>query len=280
MQILEPKIQRGGAEKNIAKLLHQAELASEVLKGDDFHLKVNNQPFTPLTIERHGQELYLTHYLTDNYGDLFMDAEMVFNVSAQGQLTLTQTASQNPLTGGEYRTNGDRSFGQIFSRNLIDQGFGKAALSAFQTKQQSALAQEQATVAAENLEPIAPGLEQTPIGIDSSKQIEAPQQSEQVAAVTTESNEQPLEEAPAATTVVISPSAQGVVEPSPPPDQAAATEPTKPKSSVGKSSISTQATPAEPPGIQLSLFDIGLARSTPTELRSAPQNPACRPPEA
>ena len=279
LQILEPKIQRGGAEKNIAKLLHQAGLAVEILKGDDFHLKVNNQPFTPLTIERHGKELYLTHYLTDNYGDLFMDAEMVFNVSAQGQLTLTQTASQNPLTGGEYRTNGDRSFGQIFSRNLIDQGFGKAALSAFQTKQQSALAQEQATVAAENLGPLAPGLEQTPIGIGNLQQIEADQQSEQVAAVTTESNEQPLEQASAVTTSVINPSVQGVVELSPPPEQAVAKESARTKSSVGKPSVSTQATPAEPQGVQLSLFDIGLSRSTPAELKriphkSAPQNTA------
>ncbi len=280
-QILEPKIQHGGAEKNIAKLLHQAGIATEVLKGDDFYLKVENQPFTPLSIERHGQELYLTHYLTDDYGDLFLDAEMVFNVSAQGQLTLTQTASQNPLTGGEYRTKGDSasahaglcSFGQMFSRNLIEQGFGKAALSAFTTKQQSALAQEQASVEVENPEPIAPGLEQTSIRIENLRQTEALQQSEQVAAVTTSSNEQPLDAASAVTTSASNlSSAQKVVEPSLPPEQAAATEPAKPKSLVGKSFVSTQTTQAETLGVQLSLFDIGLSRSTPAELKSAPQN--------
>ncbi|WP_148298161.1 DUF6908 domain-containing protein [Synechocystis sp. PCC 7509] len=273
-QILEPKIQRGGAETNIAKLLHQAGLAVEILKGDDFHLKVNNQPFTPLTIERHGKELYLTHYLTDNYGDLFMDAEMVFNVSAQGQLTLTQTASQNPLTGGEYRTNGDRSFGQIFSRNLIEQGFGKAALSALQTKQQSALVQEQASVEVENPEPLAPKLEQTPKGIESLQQIEADQQSEQVAAVVTSSKEQPLEEASVVTTSASNLSAQKAVEPSLPPEQAVATEPAKPKSSLGKSSVSTQETQAEPQGVQLSLFDIGLSPIPAAEVKSVPQSTA------
>ena len=270
-QILEPKIQRGGAETNIAKLLHQAGLAVEILKGDDFHLKVNNQPFTPLTIERHGKELYLTHYLKDSYGDLFLDAEMVFKVSPQGQLTLTQTASQNPLTGGEYRTNGDRSFGQTFSRNLIEQGFGKAALSAFQTKQQSALVQEQATVAVENPEPLAPKLEQTPKGIENLQQIEAPQQSKQVAAVITSSKDQPLEEASIVTTSASNLSAQKTVEPSLPLEQAVATEPAKPKSSLGKSSVSTQTTQAEPQGVQLSLFDIGLSRST---TASASQNTA------
>jgi hypothetical protein len=197
--ILDPKIQPGGAEKNIAKLLHQAELASKVLKGEDFYLKVENQPFTPLTIERHGKELYLTHYLADDYGDLFLDAEMVFNVSAQRQLTLTQTASQNPLTGGEYRTNGDRSFGQIFSRNLIEQGFGAAALSANQTKQQSASVQEQALVEVENLHLPAPGKEQIPVEVKNLQQTEAPQQLKK-AAVALKADEQPLEQAPAVAT--------------------------------------------------------------------------------
>ncbi|MCL6752186.1 hypothetical protein KBT16_14935, partial [Nostoc sp. CCCryo 231-06] len=52
------------------------------------------------------------------------------------------------------------------------------------------------------------------------------------------------------------------------------TEPTKSKSSVGKSSTGTQALKADPQGIQLSLFDIGLNRSTPAELKSVPQNTA------
>jgi len=271
LQILEPKIQQGAAEKNVAKLLYQAGLSVEVLTGDDFHLKVSNQPFTPLTIERHGKELYLTHYLTDNYGDLFMDAEMVFNVSAQGQLTLTQTASQNPLTGGEYRTNGDRSFGQIFSRNLLEQGFGKAALLASQTKQQSASVQEQAIVEVENLHLPAPGLEQIPVEVENLQQTEAPQQLEK-AAVALKADKQPKEQAPAVATVVSNPSTQKVVEPSLPPPQAVSKEPIKAKPLVSKSSASTQVSLEAPFGVQLSLFDIGLNRSTPAELGSVPQN--------
>ncbi|WP_146134135.1 DUF6908 domain-containing protein [Chlorogloea sp. CCALA 695] len=271
-QILEPKIQRGGAETNIAKLLHQAGLAVEILKGDDFHLKVNNQPFTPLTIERHGKELYLTHYLTDNYGDLFMDAEMVFNVSAQGQLTLTQTASQNPLTGGEYRTNGDRSFGQTFSRNLIEQGFGKAALSAFQAKQQSASVQEQTSVEVKNLHLPAPGQEEIPVEVESLQQTKAPQQLEK-ATVALKADEQPLEQSLAVATVVNNPIVQKVVEPSLPPPQTAVKEPTKPKSSL-KPSASTQVLLEAPLGVQLSLFDVGLSLTPAAELKSVPQNTA------
>ncbi|WP_146134077.1 DUF6908 domain-containing protein [Chlorogloea sp. CCALA 695] len=274
LQILEPKIQRGGAETNIAKLLHQAGLAVEILKGDDFYLKVENQPFTPLSIERHGKELYLTHYLTDNYGDLFLDAEMVFNVSAQGQLTLTQTASQNPLTGGEYRTNGDRSFGQLFSRNLIEQGFDKAALSAFQAKQQSALAQGQASVEVENLHLPAPSQEQTLIQVKNPGQIEPDQQLKQVPAVTIKANEQPKDEVPAVATVVTNPLAQKAVEPSLQPPQVAAKESPKTKPSLGKSSASTQETQAEPQGVQLSLFDVGLSPIPAAEVKSVPQSTA------
>lgn len=131
--LAEPCFQNGLTEKNVAKLLHEAGLASEILSGEDFHLKVKNEPFTPLSIERLGNELYLTHYLADYYGDLYIDSEMVFDVSSSGQLSLTQTAVQNPLTGGEYRHN-DKKFGNLFSKNLLDQGFTLAAERAFAAK--------------------------------------------------------------------------------------------------------------------------------------------------
>ncbi|WP_148298185.1 DUF6908 domain-containing protein [Synechocystis sp. PCC 7509] len=273
-QVLEANQQNGAAEKNIAKLLYQSGLAAEILKGEDFYLKVENAPYTPLSIERHGKELYLTHYLTDNYGDLFLDAEMVFNVSSQGQLTLTQTASQNPLTGGEYRTRSDRSFGQIFSHNLLEQGFGKAALSAFQAKQQSALAQEQASVEVKNPEQIAPGQEQPLIEVETPKQTEAPQQIEQLPAVTVKSNEQPLEKAPAVATEVSNPSVQKVAEPSLQLPQVAAKESAKTRPSLGKSSAKSQVQTEAPQGVQLNLFDLGLGRSTAAESKPVPQSPA------
>ena len=42
LRILEPKHQHGAAEKNISKLLDQAGITSEILKGDDFYLLVEN----------------------------------------------------------------------------------------------------------------------------------------------------------------------------------------------------------------------------------------------
>lgn len=137
-QVLEANQLEGAAEKNVAKLLHQSGLAAEILKSEDFHLKVENEPYTPLSIERQGKELYLTHFLADTYGELFIDSEMVFNVSTSGQLTLTQTATHNPFTGGESRSL-DREFGKLFSKNLLDQGFAAAALITYQTQAQSQL---------------------------------------------------------------------------------------------------------------------------------------------
>ncbi len=221
-----------------------------------------------MSIERHGTELYLTHYLADDYDDLFLDAEMVFKVSAQGQLTLMRTATQNPFTGGEYRSY-DRAFGQIFSRNLLEQGFGKAALSAFQTKQQSASVQEPALVEIENLHFPALGLEQIPVEVENLQQREAPQQLEK-AAVALTADEQPKEQAPTVATVVSNPIVQKVVEPSLQLPEVATKEPVKPKSSL-KSSASTQVQIEAPLGVQLSLFDIELNPTPATGLKSAPQ---------
>lgn len=153
--IAEARFQQGASEKNIARLLHQAGLAAEILKESDFYLKVENEPYTPLYIERHSKELYLTHFLADSYGDKFIDAEMVFNISASGQLTLTQTATQNPFTGGESRYL-DREFGKLFSKNLLDQGFAPAAQQALQAKSQVQLKQSNLTADTSTQLPISP----------------------------------------------------------------------------------------------------------------------------
>ena len=129
---LSPK-QPGLPEKWVSKFLHEAGLAQAILEGEDFHLKIENEPYIPLVVEAHdiGQgrrQLYLTHYLEQN-GDLFQDGEMVFNVSTDGILQLDQTATQNFRTGGEYRIyeGGDRTFAQTFAGNIRAQGFAEAA---------------------------------------------------------------------------------------------------------------------------------------------------------
>lgn len=81
------------------------------MTSQEFHLRIENEPFIPLVVERQGDELYLTHYLTQN-GDMFIDSEMVFRVRGEGQIEFKETAVQS-LRGGESRIP-DRAFAQVF----------------------------------------------------------------------------------------------------------------------------------------------------------------------
>lgn len=114
------------AEKNVSKLLAQLGVAGKLLAGEDGYLKIENPPYTDLVIERlpdpGGDRLYLTHYLRVN-GDSVLDAEMVFEIRKSGTLRVAETATQNPFRGGELRGR-DVSFANMFSKNLLDQGFG------------------------------------------------------------------------------------------------------------------------------------------------------------
>ena len=124
--------QTGAAAKNTARFLQQAELSATVLQGEDFHLRIENEPYIPLVIERHGDELYFTHYLTAN-SDTFIDTEMVFQILPDGKLWLKETAVQDPIRGGEHRAV-DRGFAQVFSQNILEQGFAAAAILAGQNQ--------------------------------------------------------------------------------------------------------------------------------------------------
>jgi len=122
-QIALPTAQRGAAEKNVARLLQQGGLSQPVMASQEFHLKIENGPYLPLVVERQLNQLYLTHYQEQN-GDLFIDSEMVFRLQADGHLALRETAVA--ALGREFR-GCDRAFAQLFSRNLLDQGFAEAA---------------------------------------------------------------------------------------------------------------------------------------------------------
>jgi hypothetical protein len=125
-QILASQQQVGAAEKHIAQFLDQAGLAEAVMADAEFYLKIENAPFIPLTIERHDTDLHLIHWLKDSADELFIDAEMIFQLNASGHLTLTETAVQNALTGGESR-GCDSNFARLFARNILAQGFAQAA---------------------------------------------------------------------------------------------------------------------------------------------------------
>jgi DNA polymerase I-like protein with 3'-5' exonuclease and polymerase domains len=176
------KEQQGGAEKNVARFLREAGLSEAVLQGEDFHLQVENKPYIPLVVERHGSDLFVTHYLEQN-GDLFMDSEMVFRIR-DGNLQLQETGVQNPFRGGEIRAC-DRGFAQLFSRNLLDQGFAQAARESWmngqaQPHEEAQGVMESLQASAEELKSIREGfqaivsLEQSPASALAEVSVPAP----------------------------------------------------------------------------------------------------------
>jgi len=121
----------GQLEKRILRFLRNAGIEQDVMTSQEFHLRIENEPFIPLVVERQGDELYLTHYLTQN-GDMFIDSEMVFRVRGEGHIEFKETAVQS-LRGGESRLP-DRAFAQIFSKNIVHQGFAEAAKAQLQAQ--------------------------------------------------------------------------------------------------------------------------------------------------
>ncbi|CAG9169791.1 DUF6908 domain-containing protein [Cupriavidus pinatubonensis] len=116
------------AARNVSKLIGQLGIAEKLAQGESSHVTLLNPPYSDLVIERlpspDGDRLYFTHYLEAN-GDRFLDSEMVFAIKPAGHLVLAETAVQNPIRGGELRGR-DVSFANMFSKNLVDQGFTQA----------------------------------------------------------------------------------------------------------------------------------------------------------
>jgi hypothetical protein len=130
------KDQRGRAAKNVGKLLEEAGLSEAVMADEEFYLKVKNEPFTPLNIERHGDQLMLYHTQVEG-GDAYIESEMVFTLADDGSLELAETATQSPGLG-ESRGR-DNSFAVMFSSNLRKQGFAEAAAQAREPEPESEL---------------------------------------------------------------------------------------------------------------------------------------------
>lgn len=123
-----PYKQRLSSEQYAAQFLHESGLASRITGSEDFHFTIENEPYIPLVVEAHdtpeGKILYLTHYIEQN-GDIFHDGELVYKVKMDGKLLLEDVAARGPR--GEVRGY-DTAFAEIFSKNIVDQGFAQAAV--------------------------------------------------------------------------------------------------------------------------------------------------------
>jgi hypothetical protein len=125
-----PSANQDTLEGRVIQFLQASGLWESVLNNRDFHFKILNEPYIPLVIERLGDDLCLTHYLAQN-GDTYIDTEMVFVFQGHERIKFKEVAVPNALQGGELRGY-DREFANIFARNIVEQGFGKAAKEQFQ----------------------------------------------------------------------------------------------------------------------------------------------------
>ncbi len=118
--------QQGNPAKNASSLLWSMGISKAVLEGDEFHKRIENGAYLDLVVESHddgtGRKIYFTHYIEEG-GDLVTDTEAVFHVEPGGQLRLKETAVRS--LAGELRGY-DAGFATVFTRNLINQGFGQA----------------------------------------------------------------------------------------------------------------------------------------------------------
>jgi hypothetical protein len=105
------------------------------------YLKVGNSGFMPLSIEKFGSLIHITHYYEQN-GDLVPDPDMEFLATAEGWFA---QAIQH-CTGHYFRCveedeagniqvnirerRAQKQFSDLWARNLLDQGFHKGEIMA------------------------------------------------------------------------------------------------------------------------------------------------------
>lgn len=119
----------------IEKILAAHGILEAFQGNEDFSAKIENSPYLPLCIERHGTQVTVTHYIVQN-GDLIPDPDMEFEIlNGEWAPVALQLAIGAYYRASEYRegkrfinpkqVRGQTKFARMWARNLISQGFAK-----------------------------------------------------------------------------------------------------------------------------------------------------------
>ena len=121
-------------KSTIERILGAHGLLQEFESNPEFAVRIKNDPYLPLAIERHGSEVTVTHYVTQN-GDMIPDPDMAFERMADGSWypVAIQFATGAYRRAMEVR-DGKRfinprevrdqiSFSRMWAKNLIAQRF-------------------------------------------------------------------------------------------------------------------------------------------------------------
>lgn len=124
-----------GMKSAIEKVLEQLGELEAFQSNQDFAIKILNEPFMPLSIEKHDKLVTISHYFEQN-GDLIPDPDMEFLDLGRGdwipvaiQHSTGHYARAGECEEGVWKFNAKalrdlQSFANLWGRNLIAQGFG------------------------------------------------------------------------------------------------------------------------------------------------------------
>lgn len=73
----------------IYAILQRHNLTGAFNSATDFHLRIESGRFMPLVVERHGHEISVAHYFTQN-GDAMRDPELTFHLPDWSPTSITQ----------------------------------------------------------------------------------------------------------------------------------------------------------------------------------------------
>lgn len=135
----------------IEAILDQHQLLKAFESAADFHLSIEHPPYLKLVIERHGAEVSVAHYFTQN-GDAMRDPELTFRLPDWVPTSITQDpvghyACVDDLpdgSGERLRLLADLTiFARTWAANLQAQGFAKKEVVASSLTHPAALADGQ-----------------------------------------------------------------------------------------------------------------------------------------
>ncbi|MGK5085802.1 hypothetical protein WDW37_21140 [Bdellovibrionota bacterium FG-1] len=132
--------QRTTMKSAIEKILTAHKQLDAFNTNEDYAVKIANEGYMPLSIEKHGKHVTVTHYF-EQYGDLVPDPDMEFvdlgnsewlPVAIQHSTGLYCRAAEQAASGNwliSKRAMRDlESFSRRWARNLLAQGFAKGEL--------------------------------------------------------------------------------------------------------------------------------------------------------
>jgi hypothetical protein len=110
----------------IERILRSHGMLEEFLQNPEFAVRIKNEPFQPLTIERHDSQITVTHYFKQN-GDMICDPDMEFKLMDDGSwcpiAIQFATGHYRRAMQGPQQFRDQTSFSTMWAKNLISQRF-------------------------------------------------------------------------------------------------------------------------------------------------------------